>query len=55
MNSYKYAKARNNPGDAGAGVMTGDNNNTVLGAIIVGLGIHTNYVMEIYAVIHGLE
>ncbi|XP_026459481.1 uncharacterized protein LOC113360156 [Papaver somniferum] len=47
--------ARGNPGRAGAGVVARDAYCNVLGAMLIGLGITTNFLAELYGVIVGLE
>ncbi|XP_026437319.1 uncharacterized protein LOC113335497 [Papaver somniferum] len=47
--------ARGNPGIAGAGVVARDSSCAVLGALSIGLGVTTNYLAELYAIIIGME
>lgn len=47
--------ARGNPGVAGAGVVARDFTCGIVGAMSIGLGITTNYLVELYGVIVGLE
>ncbi|XP_026455672.1 uncharacterized protein LOC113356677 [Papaver somniferum] len=47
--------ARRNPGIAGSGVVARDSSCAFLGALSIGLGITTNYLAELYAIIIGME
>ncbi|XP_026443128.1 uncharacterized protein LOC113343004 [Papaver somniferum] len=47
--------ARGNPDIAGAGVVERDSSCAVLGALSIGLGVTTNYLAELYAIIIGME
>ncbi|OVA08056.1 Ribonuclease H domain [Macleaya cordata] len=47
--------SRGNPGPSGAGVILRDHTGNTIGAMSVGLGICTNFVAELLAIILGLE
>ncbi|OVA06545.1 Ribonuclease H domain [Macleaya cordata] len=47
--------SRGNPGNAGAGIVLRDHRGSTLGAMAVGLGICTNFVAEVLAILLGLE
>ncbi|XP_026396047.1 uncharacterized protein LOC113290678 [Papaver somniferum] len=47
--------ARGNPGVVGAGVVARDHGANVVGSMSVGLGITTNYLVEILGILFGLE
>lgn len=47
--------ARGNPGVVGEGVVARDTDSNVLGVMCIGLGITTNYLVEVFVVIVGLQ
>ncbi|XP_026420067.1 uncharacterized protein LOC113316049 [Papaver somniferum] len=47
--------ARGNPGVAGAGFVARDHEANVVGAMSIGLGITSNYLVELFGIIIGLE